>query len=36
MEVELDLNSMGCQNPDTQPAQIEDNEASLDENPNGY
>ena len=35
MEVELHLSSMACQNPDMQQGQIEDNEASLDENPNG-
>jgi hypothetical protein len=36
MEVELDLSSMACQSPDIQQAQIEDNEASLDESLNGY
>ena len=36
MEVDPDLRSTACQNPDMQLAQIEDNEASLDENPNDY
>ena len=36
MEVELDLDSRVCQNPDMQQAQIEDNGASWDENPNDY
>lgn len=35
MVVELDLSSTVCQNPDMQQAQIEDNEASLDESLNG-
>ena len=35
MEVELHLCSTACQNPDMQLAQIEDNEASLDESLNG-
>ena len=36
MEVEMDLMARVCQNSDMQQAQIEDIEASLDENLNGY
>jgi hypothetical protein len=32
VEVDLDLRSTACQNPDIQQAPIENNEASLDEN----
>jgi hypothetical protein len=35
MEVELHLCSTACQTPDMQQAQTGDNEASLDENPDG-
>ena len=36
MEVEVDLGSTACQSSDMQQAQIEDTEASLDENQNDH